>query len=251
MQKDSPKEPEKASKITDLLGAVGVGTIAFVLERQGYRSTFMKGVAPLDSPVPSRMVGRARTLRTLPWREDVASEQELEGGQQTPHRAAFDLAEEGDVLVIDARGSQEAGVAGDLLIQRLNTIGARGLVTDGCIRDVQGVRGVGLPVFAAGINSTSFRSHHVAVDINVPVACGGVLIRPGDYVLGDSEGVVVIPEPIAYEIATLAMERERLDEFIDKKLKGGEPLSRVFPPAEDLMAEYQSMNPTAENRRES
>lgn len=244
MQKDSPREPVERAEITDLLQAVSVSAIAFVMERQGHRSTFMKGVAPIDSPSPTRMVGKARTLRTLPWREDIAAEQRLKGEGRSPHRAAFDLAEDGEVLVIDARGSQDAAVAGDLLIQRLKAVGAKGLVTDGCIRDVGGVRGLEFPVFSAGINSTSFRSRHVAVDINVPVACGGVLVRPGDYVLGDSEGVAVVPEHIAYEIATLAMERERLDEFIDTKLKQGEPLSRVFPPHEDLMAEYQSTRPT-------
>lgn len=247
MLKDSPEEPVERAEITDLLQTVSVSTIAFVMERQGHRSTFMRGVAPIDSPTGSRMVGKARTLRTVPWREDIADEQKLEGEGRSPHRAAFDLAEDGDVLVIDARGSQEAAVAGDLLIQRLKAVGARGLVTDGCIRDVDAVGGLGFPVFSAGVNSTSFRSHHVAVEINVPVACGGVLVRPGDFVLGDSEGVAVLPEPIAHELATLALERESLDEFIDEKLKQGEPLSRVFPPDDDLMAEYQSMDPTTGN----
>ena len=242
MENDSTREAIKPLDVIDLLRVVSVSTVAFVMERQGYRSTFVKDVIPINSPVLSRMVGKARTLRTLPWREDIVDEQKRKGDEKSPHRLAFDFAEPGDVLVIDARGYRGAAVAGDLLVQRLSVVGATGLVTDGCIRDVEALRGVGLPVFAAGVNSTSFRAHHVAVDINVPVACGGTLVRPGDYVTGDSEGVAVIPKQLAHKIATLAVEQEKLDDFVAKKLKQGEPLSRTFPPDEDLMAEYQSMS---------
>jgi len=239
MGNNSAEEPVEPGDLGDLLRGVSASTIAFVMERQGHKSTFLRDVAAIHSPPLSRMVGRARTLRTLPWREDVAAEQKRLGDEKSPHRVAFDAAEPGDVLVIDARGYRWAAVAGDLLVQRLKAVGAAGLVTDGCVRDVDALRGVGLPVFAAGINSTSFRSHHVAVDINVPVACGGTLVRPGDYVMGDSEGVVVIPQNLAHEIATAGIDQERLDDFINEKLKQGEPLSRTFPPDEELMTEYR------------
>lgn len=246
MGNHSPEERLEPTDVVDLLRGVSASTIAFVMERQGHRSTFVRDVAAIHSPALTRMVGRARTLRTLPWREDLAAEQKRMGDENSPHRVAFDAAEPGDVLVIDARGYQGAAVAGDLLVQRLKTVGAAGLVTDGCVRDIEALRGVGLPVFAAGINSTSFRSHHVAVDINVPVACGGILVRPGDYVIGDSEGVVVIPNELAYEIATSGIDQESLDDFVSEKLKQGEPLSRAFPPDEELMAEYRSRAETAE-----
>jgi regulator of RNase E activity RraA len=130
---------------------------------------------------------------------------------------------------------------GDMFAARIKAAGGVAAVTDGCIRDAPAVAEVGLSVYAAGVNATLFSNRHVGMAIDEPVACGGVLVMPGDVLVGDAEGVVVIPAHLADSIAAAASEMEDLDAFILEKIRQGVALSRAFPPDEEMRAEYQRL----------
>lgn len=221
------------------LGKIGVATLIQNVQRLGVHRTFMPGVAPRTSE--QRFAGRATTLRCLPTREDVAKDQAAaRRGQISLHFQAYENAGRGRVLVIDARGELNAAIGGDLLVARLKAQGAAALVTDGAIRDLPGVQEVGLPVYTRGVQAATFNENHLAVDINVPVQCAGVLVRPGDILIGDPEGVLVIPPAIAVQIVDAAEENERRDGFLMTKIMAGEPLFETFPPRERVLAEYEA-----------
>lgn len=226
---------------------VSVGTLIYVLEAMGYGRNFMRGIRPVSGG--ERVVGRARTLRTLPYRQDVYLEQKEAGLGFNPHRRAFDECGADEVLVIEARGDMRAGVMGDLLARRLIARGASGVVTDGCVRDVPELRSLALPVFARGINASTFRMQHVGIEVDVPIACGGVLVRSGDLVVGDSEGVAVLPEAVADAVVEAAKEQDVLDAFVTEKIAEGEALHRCFPPVADLKREFEERKSLARQER--
>lgn len=225
------------TSLAETLAGLPVGTLVMNLDRAGFPNCFMKGVAPLTPE--RRFVGRARTLRCLPTRPDIVAAQK-NAGKPTPHRAAMDGVSPGQVLVIEARGELGAAVMGDLLAARIKAAGGAAAVTDGCVRDVPALAQIGLPVYAAGANATLFSNRHVAMAIDEPVACGGVLVMPGDVLVGDAEGVVVIPAQMAETIAAAALEMEELDAFLLEKIRQGAPLSRAYPPDGEMLAEYQN-----------
>jgi len=219
------------------LQGIGVATLIQHLQRLGVHRTFLTGVFPRTAA--QRFAGRAVTLRCLPTRADVAKELAAVRGQ-TLHFRAYETIDAGQVLVIDARGDIDAAVGGDLLVARLQARGARALVTDGAIRDLPGVREVGLPVYTKGVQAATFNENHIPVDLNVPVQCSGVLIRPGDILVGDEEGVLVIPTEMAAQVAEAAAENERMDSFLMMKIKAGAPLAGTFPAGEQTRAEYEA-----------
>jgi regulator of RNase E activity RraA len=224
-----------------LLNGLTTGTIAYVLHQIGFPGCFMHGgVRPVTSV--TRFAGRARTLRTLPTRADVVEANQKDRAKD-PHRVAIDQAGEGDVLVIDARGVLEAAVLGDVLAARVRACGAAGIVTDGCVRDLPGLEKLNFPVFAAGVNATLFGTKHVGIDVNVPIACGGVLVKPGDVVVGDEEGVIVVPAHLETKLAEMCAERDELDAFILTKIEQGQPVAKVFPPDEATKAEFERQRP--------
>ena len=129
---------------------------------------------------------------------------------------------------------------GDILVERLKARGARGLVTDGSLRDVAGVAATGLPCYAAGATANVSRAYLRVADQDVPVGCGDVAVYPGDVAVGDGDGVVIVPRHLAAEVAEAAAEQERLEEFLAAKVRGGAPLAGVYPPGEQVIAEYRT-----------
>lgn len=222
--------------VIETLRGICLATLIQHVQRLGVHRTFMTGIVPRTST--ERFAGRARTLRCLPTRTDAAKALAA-GRQQSIHFQAYEHTAPGEVLVIDARGELEAAVGGDLLVARLQARGAAALVTDGAIRDLPGVREVGFPVYTRGVQAATFGENHIAVDINVPVQCAGVLVRPGDILVGDEEGVLVIPTELAAQVAEAAAENELLDRFLLEKIQGGEPLAEAFPPRERVRAEFE------------
>jgi regulator of RNase E activity RraA len=142
--------------------------------------------------------------------------------------------------VIDARGEMGGAVGGDILVSGIGQRGGVALVTDGAIRDLPAMQQVNLPVFARGDHPRTFGEVHVAADLNIPVQCAGVLVMPGDILVGDAEGVVVIPPSVAEKVCAASEEQERLDNFILEKMAEGVPLSDAFPPNERIRAEYEA-----------
>ena len=224
-----------ADPVLETLKGISIPTISMILRRLGYASTFLSGAVPRTSS--QNFVGRAFTGRTLPARSDVAKTQ---GGPASLHRQAFETIRAGDVLVIDARGDVGARVTGDILASRLKYRGAAALITDGAIGDLAALQTIGLPVYSRGVTPVTFGELHVMADLNVPVACAGVLIMPGDIIVGDPEGVIAIPQAVAAQVAEEGAETERRDAFSRRKVEAGHPLTEAYPLSGALRAEYEA-----------
>jgi regulator of RNase E activity RraA len=214
------------------LGGASIPTLSLILRRLGYASTFLSGVSPRTPG--QRFVGRAFTARALPARKDVSP------APPSLHRHAFETLPAGDVLVIDARGDVGARVTGDILATRLKARGAAALVTDGAVGDLVALQTVGLPVYSRGVTPVTFGEVHVMADLDVPIACAGVLVVPGDVLVGDAEGVIVVPQGVAAQVAGDAVETERRDAFSRRKVEAGAPLAQAYPLSGALLAEYEA-----------
>lgn len=235
-------------RFLDLLGMVSTATITTQLFARGLRNTFLVGLAPLN-PLFARFVGEAFTLRYIPAREDL-DVLDVFRDYDHPQRRAIESVGPGQVLVIDTRRMNRAASAGHILLTRLLKRGACGLVTDGSLRDTPDIRGLPLPVFAAGASATTNLALHHAVDLQVPIGCAEVAVYPGDIMVGDAEGVVCIPRHLASEIAEPAVEQERLEEFILAEVQAGAALRGTYPPDDATLQRYRGVaNPTELPRR--
>ncbi len=185
------------------------------------------------------MVGAAFTLRYAPAREDVGVSVDYDNASNI-QRLAVEQIPAGCVLVIDARGQTSAASFGHIIATRITFRGAAGLVTDGGIRDTASFATLELPVYYAASHATTSSIAHHPVDLNVPVGCGEVLVLPGDIVVGDSEGVVVIPHAHAESLAIDALAQERLETFALERVREGESIRDLYPLAASRRAEFES-----------
>ena len=216
------------------LRTVSTATLTAQLDKRGFRNTFLPGIRPLRPDL--RMVGYAFTLRYVPAREDMTDT--LYDNTKNIQRIAVETVGQDDVLVIDARGDVRGATLGNILATRLKVRGAAGLVTDGALRDTPAFQELDFPAYIKAAHAaTSFTIHH-PVEINGPIGCAGVLIMPGDIIVGDAEGVVAIPAHVAEAVAADAYEQERLEEFIQAKVASGASILGVYPPDEQTKAEY-------------
>lgn len=229
----SPLAPETIEQLRQ----VSTATLTTQLFKLGFRTTYLAGLRPLSRA--AHMVGVATTVRFVPAREDLATYARL-GDPDYPQRHAIEHIEAGHVLVMDCRGVTSAAAAGEILIARLEARGAAGLVADGGIRDSPAIRTIGFPVYALGPAAPAHVARHLAIDENVPIACAGVLVMPGDVLVGDGEGVVSIPRHVAEQIAADTLEQDRLEAFLLEKIKQGAPLRGTYPPNEATLAEYEA-----------
>ena len=220
----------------NLLRQASTATITTQLFQRGLRNVFMNGLVPLN-PAHSSFAGEALTLRNIPMREDLDT-LEIFRDPANPQRKAIETVCPGQVLVQDCRGDTRAASGGNILVTRMRMRGAAAMVTDGAVRDSQDIAKQPFPVFTKGRSATLNLAVHHAVDINVPIACAGVAVFPGDIIVGDEEGVVVIPRRFADEIAKPAAEQEILERFILEKVEGGVVLPGTYPPNEETLAEY-------------
>jgi len=217
------------------LRQITTATITTVLLKKGIRRVWMKGPRPLAEN-PERIAGQAFTLRFVPAREDLATPASWSSPRST--RAAIEEMPSGCIAVIDAMGVTEAGVFGDILAQRMAVRGVAGLVTDGAMRDKDGVLGTGLPVWCAGVAAPASVAGLTFVGWQEPVGCGGVAIYPSDVVVADGDGAVVIPAALAEEVARLGAEQEKLEAWIMAEVKQGKALPGLYPPSEETLARY-------------
>lgn len=227
-----------AEETKRLLELTTTATLTTQLFKRGLRNTFMQGVRRL-TPVHSVMVGAAFTLRMIPAREDL-DHPGMFTDHGHPQRRAIEECPAGAVLAIDCRKDTRGGCLGDILIARLMERGVAGVVTDGAMRDVPQIEALEIPVFAGGAAApASFGVHH-AVDLDQPIACGDVAVFPGDVLVGDAEGVVVIPRHLADEVARDAAEQEQLESWILKEVRAGRGIFGLYPPDEETRARYQA-----------
>jgi regulator of RNase E activity RraA len=219
-------------------------TITTQLFRRGFRNTFLQGVRPLGR-YSANMVGPAFTLRYIPAREDLDSYHAKSDPNALP-REVIEAVPPGCVLVMDCRGDTRAASAGDVYVTRLQIRGVAGVVSDGGVRDSGPISGMELPVYCAGPSAPTNRTLHHAVDFDLPIACGSVAVYPGDIMVGDADGVAVIPQGIVDEVAHDAAEQEQLEAFILRRVAGGEKLPGLYPINERTRQEYAAW--AAQNR---
>jgi regulator of RNase E activity RraA len=205
------------------------------LQQLGYMGQFMTGVRPLTAA--NAFVGKARTLRLLPTRPDVVNAMNADRSRN-PNRVAVDQTQPGDVLVIDARGVTNHAVGGDPFAARVKGAGGVAFVTDGAVRNLPGLLALDFPIYAQGVHSSSLTNAHVGVAVNEPIACGGVLVMPGDIVVGDAEGVVVVPAELEAQVAELSRASEAVDAFSIELLLQGLPMDEAYPLSPARRAEF-------------
>jgi regulator of RNase E activity RraA len=205
------------------------------LARLGYGDQFIGGLHVIR---PERvMVGRATTLRYVPIRKDLAEAMRARG--HALNGVAAEEAEPGDVLVVDSGGCVEAGFLGDNIAARFIYRGGVGIVCDGAIRDLHVLREMPISLYIRGAHAAASGRRIVAVDRNVPVRCGGVTVLPGDILLGDAEGVLVIPRALAEQVAAEAAATDDKELFLRRKLEQGASIYGVYPPNEATLKEYE------------
>ncbi|MEM8729735.1 MAG: ribonuclease activity regulator RraA [Pseudomonadota bacterium] len=214
-----------------------VPTITATLAAKGIANGFLAGLMPLDAG-NARFVGTAYTLRALPLREDLLRAVGA-GAAPNLHRQAMREVEAGQVLVTDSGGDAGISFFGELISTFLARKGVAAIVTDAGIADVADVMATGLPVFCQGSAPIPGTARRVVADLQRPVDCRGVTVCPGDVLVGDANGVAVIPRAMAQEVAEAAADKERLERFLLEQLKNGAPLDGTYPPDAEMMAAYR------------
>lgn len=219
------------------LREVSTATLCTQLFKRGFRNVSIQGISRLTKPSGGNLVGSAFTLRNIPAREDLDQLSALENPEH-PQRKAIEAAPPGYVLVIDCRSETRAASGGQILTTRLQRRGAAGLVSDGPLRDSGAIAQMDFPVYCAGGSAPLSLIQHHAVDLNVPIGCGGVAVYPGDVIVGDDEGVVVIPKHLADEVALDGFEQEKLEIFVLERIQNGARLPGTYPPNAETRAAY-------------
>jgi len=217
------------------INSVGTATLSAQLRRLGYNNVSIDG---LHSTRPdARLLGLARTLRFIPNREDLF---ESHGGGFNAQKRAFDTLNPDDVLVIEARGETGTGTVGDILALRAQVRGAAGIVTDGGVRDVAAVAALDIPTYFAGAHPAVLGRRHVPWDTDLTIACGGAAVQPGDVIVGDADGLLVIPPALVEQVVEGAIEQERQERFIAEMVAAGESVNGLYPLAGDWKARYDA-----------
>ena len=213
------------------LRKVSTASVATALYKRGLRNQFVQGVVPVERK-PVTMVGQAFTLRYIPARED-RNPITVFRDRDHKQRVAVETCPEGHVLVMDARKDCRAATAGSILITRLQQRGVAGVVSDGGVRDAVGIGALDMPAYFARPSAPTNLTLHEAIDINVPVSCSDAPVFPGDVMLGDSDGVMVIPAHLADEIAAECAEMESYEDFVLEQVNGGAGIIGLYPGTDD------------------
>jgi len=219
------------------LADCSTATLSTQLFKRGLRNQVLQGVSRLTSK-SATLVGEAFTLRNIPAREDI-DHVGIHQDPGHPQRKAIEITPAGCVLVIDCRGDARCASAGGILVQRLSVRGVAGLVTDGGLRDTAEISAEPFPVYCKAPSAPISLTHQHAVDFNVPIACGGVAVYPGDVIVGDAEAVIVVPRHLAEEVAEDAHAQEQLERFVMEEIRSGRPLPGTYPPNEATRARFE------------
>jgi regulator of RNase E activity RraA len=227
------------ARIIDILSAVSTATITTILLKKGLRNVWLRGTRPLGAAQP-RQVGRAFTLRFVPAREDLATPASWSSPRST--RAAVEAMAPGSIVVVDAMGTTDAGIFGDILCARMARRGIKALVTDGVVRDIAGVRATGLPVWAQGTAAPPAVGSLTFVNWQEPIGCGGVAVFPGDMIVADDDGAVLIPDAYLEDVVSAGPDQERLESWIMREVEQGAALPGLYPPNAENQARYDDWN---------
>jgi len=216
---------------------ISTATLTMQLLKRGIRQVWMVGPMPLADG-QERIAGPAYTLRFIPGREDLSGPDVLKR-TDLAQRRAIEECPPGHILVVDCLRRADGAAIGDILATRLKIRGVAGLVSDACVRDADGVKASQLPVWCPGAAAPASVASLSDGDLNVPIGCGGVAVIPGDWIVADNDGVVVIPQAMAEEVAAGGLEQELHEQFILQQVKEGAKIPGTYPPNEESLAKYQ------------
>ena len=214
-------------KIKNIFLKSSVATISTALFKRGYRNQFIQGVSPLN-PNLSNMVGYAFTVRYIPAREDLNTLDVFKNPEH-PQRVAIEKCPKDHVLIFDSRKDARAASAGAILVTRLMVRGCAGVVTDGGFRDSSEIKNLEFPSYHNRPSSPTNLTLHQAIDINVPIGCGDVAVWPNDLVVGDQEGVIVIPNKIIEEVSEEVESMTLYEDYVMNKVKAGSTIKGLYP----------------------
>jgi regulator of RNase E activity RraA len=236
------REPVHVSDdVLERLARASSGSLTTQLFRKGYRQPCLVGLTPLQGARAPRFAGRAYTMRMIPAREDIDTYATL---TTTPNAdnlqwVGVEQVQPGDVMVIDSRNDPSAASMGNMLITRLQQRGARAVITDGAFRDGREIAGMDFPAWCRGVTATTRLSYHHVADLNVPIACAGVAVYPGDVMHGDGDNITVIPAHLAQELAAVCEAQDDLEAYLARRLQRGEALWGLYPPNEATRAQHR------------
>ena len=223
------------------LEGISTATLTTVLFKKGLRNIWLRGAFPRQ-PGQTRVAGTAFTLRFVPAREDLATPASWASPIST--RTAIEAMEEGVIAVADALGVTDAGIFGDILCARMAYKKVAALITDGVMRDMEGVLATGLPIWCAGAAAPASVAGLTFINWQEPISCGGVAIFPGDAIVADGDGAVVIPQAMLDEVVAAALEQEAQEAWIINEVNNGVPLPGLYPPNEETRARYAAWKKT-------
>ncbi|MEL6982155.1 MAG: hypothetical protein AAFO29_07005 [Actinomycetota bacterium] len=230
----SENRVELTDELKRKLNAVSTATLAGQLQRRGMINAFLNRLKPLNEG--QRMVGIARTLRYVPKRPDF----EKRSSGPNAQRRAVEGCQPDEVLVMEAREEPDAGTIGDIFAMRVQQLGGAGVITDGALRDTPAIAEIGLPVYHGSSHAATLGRLHTPLAEQVPIVCAGVTVFPGDIIVGDAEGALVIPALLAEEVAEDAYNQEIEEEWAIERVAAGESSIGTFPIAPERRAEFEA-----------
>jgi regulator of RNase E activity RraA len=216
----------------DKLKGVSTATLASALYKLGLRNQMVQDVRPLSAPKGSSMVGEAYTLRYMPAREDL-NPMTVFRDHTHPQRKAVEECPPGAVLIMDSRKDPRAASAGGILVTRLMVRGVAGVVTDGGFRDSTEIALLDMPSYHNRPSAPTNLTLHQAIDVNVPIGCGDAPVFPGDIVVGDGDGVIIVPAHLADTVANEAVEMTAYEDFVIERVRGGQKTLGLYPPTDE------------------
>jgi regulator of RNase E activity RraA len=223
--------------LCDALAKIGTATASSELSLMGIRDPQIRGPQPLQQG--RSVAGPALTLQCMPKREDLYGANEYDNPEVQLHRHVLYPAQAGDMVVVDARGDMASGIFGEMMLTFLAGRGGSGIVVDGCIRDSAKARELDLGIWVRGVTPNYHaQTNLIPFAVNVPVACGGVLVMPGDIIVADDDGVIVVPVALAPEVIERSSEHAEWEEFARIRLSEGGDLRRYYPLTEGVRDEY-------------
>ena len=225
-----------STEMLDQFRSVTTATLTTVLFKMGVKNTWIRGAMPMMAE-QERVAGPAFTLRFIPARDDLATPESWSSPVST--RAAIEAMPDGCITVVGAEGCTDAGIFGDILCQRMQVRGVTALVTDGVMRDMDGVKETGLDVWCHGVAAPASIAGLTFVNWQEPIGCGGVAVFPDDLIVADRDGAVVVPQALAEQVIEKALEQERLEAWILEEVRNGAALPGLYPVNEENRRRYE------------
>lgn len=239
LETDAARDVEVSDDVLAKLARVSSGSLTTQLFKHGYKQPALVGLRPLNRDVEP-FAGRAFTMRFIPAREgiDTYGTMTTKPNMDNLQWQGVEQVKPGDVLVIDSQNDPRAASAGNILVTRLLARGAKAIITDGALRDGTEIARLPLPAYAREVTATTRIAYHHVADLQVPIGCAGVAIYPGDIIVGDSDGITVVPPHLAAELADFCTQQDDLEGYLAMRIAAGEALWGVYPPSAQAYEDY-------------